>query len=72
MYYSKQKPTIIHYRKLKDFNSDAFIKDLKNIISQDNQIAKNSNDYFISIPITNMLTNQEYECFYSSSCFKGN
>ena len=71
MYYSKQKPTIIHYRKFKDFNSDAFIKDLKNIISQGNQIAKNSNDY-MSIPITNMLTNQEYECFYSSSCFKDN
>ena len=26
IYYSKQKPTINHYRKFKDFNSDAFIK----------------------------------------------
>ena len=29
MYYSKQKPTIIHYRKFKDFNNDSFIKDLQ-------------------------------------------
>ena len=29
MCYIKQKPTIIHYRKLKDFNNDAFIKDLR-------------------------------------------
>ena len=29
MYWSKQKPCIIHYRKLKDFNNDAFIKDLR-------------------------------------------
>ena len=30
MYYSKQKPSIIHYRKFKDFNNDFFIKDLPN------------------------------------------
>ena len=29
MYYSKQKPTIIHYHKFKDFNSYSFIKDLQ-------------------------------------------
>ena len=29
MYYSKKKPTFIHYRKLKDFNNEAFVKDLK-------------------------------------------
>ena len=31
--YSKQKP-IIHYRKFKDFNSDAFIKDFKTLLSE--------------------------------------
>ena len=31
MYHSKQKPSIIHYRKFKDFNNDAFIKDLKTL-----------------------------------------
>lgn len=30
------------------------------------KLQKNVNDYFISIPITDMRTNQEYECFYSS------
>ena len=34
MYYSKQKPTIIHYHKLKDFNSEAFITDLKALFSK--------------------------------------
>ena len=29
MCYSKQKPTIIYYRKFKDFNNDSFIKDLQ-------------------------------------------
>ena len=29
MYYSKQKPTIINYRKFKDFNNNSFIKDLQ-------------------------------------------
>lgn len=29
IYYSKQNHTIIHYAKLKDFNNEAFIKDLK-------------------------------------------
>ena len=29
---SKQKSSIIHYRKFKDFNNDASIKDLINII----------------------------------------
>ena len=28
MYYSKQKPSVIHYRKFKDFNNDSFIRDL--------------------------------------------
>ena len=30
MYYRKQKPTIIHYRKFKDFNNDSFIKKSSN------------------------------------------
>ena len=34
MCYSKQKPSIIHYRKFKDFNNDAFIKDLKTLLSK--------------------------------------
>ena len=34
MYYSKQKPSIIHYRKFKDFNNDSFIKDLKTVLSK--------------------------------------
>lgn len=39
-YCSKKKPAIIHYRKFKDFNSDAFIKDFNDTTSQENQIAK--------------------------------
>ena len=34
MYHSKQKPSIIHYRKFKDFNNDAFKKDLKTLLSK--------------------------------------
>ena len=34
MYHSRQKPSIIHYRKFKDFNNDAFIKDLKTLLSK--------------------------------------
>ena len=34
MCYSKQKPSIIHYRKFKDFNNDAFIKDFKRLLSK--------------------------------------
>ena len=29
MYYSKQNPSIIHYRKFKDFTNDSFIEDLQ-------------------------------------------
>ena len=32
MYYSKQKPSIIHYRKFKGFNNDSFIKDLQTLL----------------------------------------
>ena len=32
------------------------------IVSEDEEIAKIFNDYFISIPILNMPTNQEFEC----------
>ena len=34
MYYSRQKPTIIHYRKFKDFNIDSFIKDLQTLLTK--------------------------------------
>ena len=34
MYYSKQKPFIIHYRKFKDFNNDYFIKDLQTLLTK--------------------------------------
>ena len=34
MYYSKQKHSIIHYRKFKDFDNDAFIKDLQTLLSK--------------------------------------
>ena len=34
MYYSKHKPSTIHYRKFKDFNNDAFIKDFKRLLSK--------------------------------------
>ena len=34
MYYSKQKPSIIHYRKFKDFNNDSFIKDLQTLLTK--------------------------------------
>ena len=33
MYFVKQKPTIVHYRKFKNFNNDAFLKDLKKILA---------------------------------------
>ena len=33
MYCSKQKPTIIHYRKFKNFN-DSFIKDLQTLLTK--------------------------------------
>ena len=29
MYYAKQKPSIVHYRKFKNFCNDSFIKDIK-------------------------------------------
>ena len=32
IYYSKQKPFIIHYRKFKGFNNDSFIKDLQTLL----------------------------------------
>ena len=34
MYYSKQKPTIIHYPKFKDFDNDSFIKDLQTLLTK--------------------------------------
>ena len=34
MYYSKQKPSIIHYRKFKDFNIESFIKDLQTLLTK--------------------------------------
>ena len=34
MYYSKQKPTIIHYRKFKDFSNDLFMKDLQTLLTK--------------------------------------
>ena len=33
IYFVKQKPTIVHYRKFKNFNNDAFLKDLKKILA---------------------------------------
>ena len=34
MYYSTQKPTIIHYRKFKDFSNHSFIKDLQTLLAK--------------------------------------
>ena len=34
MYYSKQKSSIIHYRKFKDFNIESFIKDLQTLLTK--------------------------------------
>ena len=34
LYYNKQKPSIIYYRQFKDFNNNAFIKDLKTLLSE--------------------------------------
>ena len=31
---SKQKPSIIHYHKFKDFNNDSFIKDLQILLTK--------------------------------------
>ena len=36
-YYSKQKPSIIHYRKFKDFNKDYFIKNLQALLTESEQ-----------------------------------
>ena len=32
MFYSKQKPSIVYYRKFKDFENDALIKDLTTLL----------------------------------------
>ena len=32
MCYSKQKPSIVYYRKFKDFDNDALIKDLTTLL----------------------------------------
>ena len=34
MYYAKQKPSIVHYRKFKNFCNDSFIKDTKLLLSK--------------------------------------
>ena len=34
IYYSKEKPTVIHYSKFKDFNNDSFIKDLQTLLTK--------------------------------------
>ena len=34
MYYTKQKPSIVHYRKFKNFCNDSFIKDIKLLLSK--------------------------------------
>ena len=34
MYYTKQKPSIVHYRKFKNFCSDSFIKDTELLLSK--------------------------------------
>ena len=34
MYYAKQKPSIVHYRKFKDFCNDSFIKDTELLLSK--------------------------------------
>ena len=34
MYYSEQKPSIIHYLKFKDFNNDSFVKDLQTLLTK--------------------------------------
>ena len=34
MYYRKQKPSIINYRKFKDFNNDSFVKDLQRLLTK--------------------------------------
>ena len=33
-YYNKQKPSIVKYRKFKNFSNDAFLKDLKSLLSK--------------------------------------
>ena len=34
MYYTKQKPSIVHYRKFKNFCNDSFIKDTELLLSK--------------------------------------
>ena len=34
MYYAKQKPSVVHYRKFKDFSNDSFIKDTELLLSK--------------------------------------
>ena len=50
--------------KSKKVSKTTLIED-NQIISQDKQIKKISNEYFISIPILHMPTNQEFEYSYS-------
>ena len=34
MYYSNQKPSVVHYRKFKDFNYDPFVKDFQTLVTK--------------------------------------
>ena len=34
IYYTKQKPSIVHYRKFKNFCNDSFIKDTELLLSR--------------------------------------
>ena len=34
MYYTKQKPSIVHYRNFKNFCNDSFIKDIELLLSK--------------------------------------
>ena len=71
-YWEKKKGILTFWKTVKSFLAEKSKKVSKitliednQIISQDKQIAKIFNEYFISIPILNMPTNQEFE--YSDS-----
>ena len=51
-------------RKIKKFFKMTLMED-NQIISQDKQIAKIFNEYFMSIPVLNMTTYQELKCSHS-------
>ena len=58
-YYNKQKPSFVKYRKFKNFSNDAFLKDLKSLLSKFDNEKKRSSQLakrnLLIEPMKNML-----------------